>query len=353
MGFRSHYARIVSKRFRQVLGSAPIAAHHQDRSRLSHSRYHGYPPSASGKYSASSSTRITADARGVTGCFRLPVDRNGETLFPGPQPFHPAHCPGSLLTLEETHSGDNPHTVQKPATAEGRAGDRLKTGGPIGSESASEAEFSTPGCCRVGDSAETGRGQNQEPREGLILKVGTAAQLSPPRPSQREHAEVGAFAAVLLSPATVGCSPRLGEERPQRESPGRMAVPPGSFTQALRVGSGRGPILRTALRGATSERVRHATGPTFPGRCDHQDQRSPEGASPPNISPDISPGMSPPSRTPVRSPTEATHSQSTYCKKSRKCLIFFGLRAWRWVVCGWPSRVIPAPNSAPTHQVEM
>jgi hypothetical protein len=193
----------------------------------------------------------------------------------------------------------------------------------------------------------------QRERRAGSQKIGTAAQLSLPRPSQREHAEVGAFAAVLLSPATVGCSPRLGEERPQRLSPGRMAVPPGSLTQALRVGSGRGPTFRTAPRGATSERVRHATGLTFPGRCDHQDQRSPGGASPPNISPDISPGMSPPSRTPVRSPTEATHPQNMGCKKSRKCLIFFGLRDLEWGDCGWPSTVISAINSAPTHQVEM
>jgi len=59
---------------------------------------------------------------------------------------------------------------------------------------------------------------------------------------------------------------REGEERPQCWFPGRMAVPPGSSMQALRVGSGRGPILRTALRGATSERVAHATGSTCSDR---------------------------------------------------------------------------------------
>src|SRR5262245_23763034 len=108
-----------------------------------------------------------------------------------------------------------------------------------------------------------------------------------------------------------------------------MAVPPGSFTQALRVGSGRGPTLRTALRGATSERVKHATGFTFSGRCDHQDHQSPGGASPPKISPDMSPEMSPPSRISVRSPTEAARQQDSKQEKPRKRLSFFGLRDFR------------------------
>src|SRR4026208_1950735 len=62
-----------------------------------------------------------------------------------------------------------------------------------------------------------------------------------------------------------------------------MAVPPGSPMQALRVGSGRGPTLRTALRGATSERVVHATGPTCSGRVitrfiDVRSERAPQSS---------------------------------------------------------------------------
>lgn len=62
-----------------------------------------------------------------------------------------------------------------------------------------------------------------------------------------------------------------------------MAVPPGSSMQALRVGSGRGPTLRTALRGATSERVVHATGPTCSGRVitrfiDDRSERAPQSS---------------------------------------------------------------------------
>jgi hypothetical protein len=67
-----------------------------------------------------------------------------------------------------------------------------------------------------------------------------------------------------------------------------MAVPPGSFTQALRVGSGRGPTLRTALRGARSERVEHATGSICSGRVitrliDARDVRAPQSSPLPNL----------------------------------------------------------------------
>jgi len=67
-----------------------------------------------------------------------------------------------------------------------------------------------------------------------------------------------------------------------------MAVPPGSFTQALRVGSGRGPTLRTALRGARSERVEHATGSICSGRVitrliDDRDVRAPQSSPLPNL----------------------------------------------------------------------
>jgi hypothetical protein len=51
---------------------------------------------------------------------------------------------------------------------------------------------------------------------------------------------------------------------PRLPSPGRMAIPPGSSERALRVGSGRGPTVRTAPRGARSGWVKHATGFTCP-----------------------------------------------------------------------------------------
>jgi len=131
------------------------------------------------------------------------------------------------------------------------------------------------------DPGHAGRGPTTS---GLILRrLGAGGSKSGPLKSERPHSfrchgrpSVNTLRSELTPPffsssPPSGSSPRLGEVRPQRSSPGRMAVPPGSFTQALRVGSGRGPILRTALRGATSERVKHATGFTFPGRCDHQD----------------------------------------------------------------------------------
>ena len=52
--------------------------------------------------------------------------------------------------------------------------------------------------------------------------------------------------------------------RPQLPSPGRMAIPPGSSLRALRVGSGRGPISRTAFRCAASGRMERATGSINP-----------------------------------------------------------------------------------------
>src|ERR1043166_1644945 len=66
-----------------------------------------------------------------------------------------------------------------------------------------------------------------------------------------------------------------------------MAVPPGSSTPALRFGSGRGPTLRTAPRGATSERMEHATGSICPGRVitrinDAEGERAPRTPPLPN-----------------------------------------------------------------------
>jgi len=89
----------------------------------------------------------------------------------------------------------------------------------------------------------------------VLLKIGTAAQLSPSRPSQRELTEVGAFAAVLLFLATVGSSPPLGEVRPQSWSPGRTANPTWFIHASAANRSGRGPTFRTAPRGATSRWV--------------------------------------------------------------------------------------------------
>src|SRR2546426_2183741 len=66
-----------------------------------------------------------------------------------------------------------------------------------------------------------------------------------------------------------------------------MAIPPGSSIRALRVRSGRGPTVRTALRGARSERMKHATGFTCLSRGDHQDRREPEPLVASALSPDI------------------------------------------------------------------
>jgi hypothetical protein len=75
--------------------------------------------------------------------------------------------------------------------------------------------------------------------------------------------------------------------KPWLRSPGRMAIPPGSSMGALRVGSGRGPTLRTAPRGARSGRMKHATGFICLSRGDHQDQRLPEPLVASAVSPDI------------------------------------------------------------------
>src|SRR4051812_35363533 len=66
-----------------------------------------------------------------------------------------------------------------------------------------------------------------------------------------------------------------------------MAIPPGSSMGALRVGSGRGPTVRTAPRGAKSGWMKHATGFTCPSRGDHQDRRKPKPLMASESSPDI------------------------------------------------------------------
>ncbi len=140
------------------------------------------------------------------------------------------------------------------------------------------------------------------------------------------HAEVGAAAAVLLSPAAVWLIRlRLWRARLLRRSPGRMALPPGSFMPALRVGSGRGPTLRTALRGATSERVEHATGSTCPGRpitriIEYRNERalrSPPPTFRPNWPRTFGRFLGKRRRT--------RHPQDRALEESRKCLILFGL----------------------------
>ena len=77
----------------------------------------------------------------------------------------------------------------------------------------------------------------------------------------------GIAAAVLLSPATGWLIRRSGGrgEALDCDPQARMAILPGSSMRALRVGSGRGPTLRTAPRGAESGWVKHATGSTCPG----------------------------------------------------------------------------------------
>ena len=86
-------------------------------------------------------------------------------------------------------------------------------------------------------------------------------------------------------------------------SPGRMAIPPGSSIRALRVRSGRGPTVRTALRGARSEWMKHATGFICLSRGDHQDRREPEPLVASAFSPDIPLEPARPAATVTRGPS--------------------------------------------------
>ena len=102
----------------------------------------------------------------------------------------------------------------------------------------------------------------------------------------------------------VGCSAASGGRGGALvRSPGRMAIPPGSSIRALRVGSGRGPTVRTALRGAKSEWMKHATGFTCPSRGDHQDRREPEPLVASALSPDIPLEPARPAVTEARGPS--------------------------------------------------
>ena len=78
-------------------------------------------------------------------------------------------------------------------------------------------------------------------------------------------------------------------------------IPPGSFTQALRID--RVADRPSALHPEALRRGgwNNATGSTCSGRCDHQDHRSQEGASLPMTSPDIPPELLLPESTSVGS----------------------------------------------------
>lgn len=145
------------------------------------------------------------------------------------------------------------------------------------------------------------RGAGRRSYQPSSQKSGTAAQLSPSRPSQRELTEVGAFAAVLLSLATIGSSPLLGKVSLSFDPQAGRPIPPGSFTQALRIN--RVADRPFALHPEALRRGgwNNATGSTCSGQCDHQDQRSQERASAPMTSPDISPELLLPESTSVGS----------------------------------------------------
>ena len=161
----------------------------------------------------------------------------------------------------------------------------------------------------------------------------------PPFPHRLSGAR-GFTPAVLLPPAAAGTGSstvRRVEELRHR-SPNGLAGPQGSPMRALRVGSGRGPTLRTALRGATSERVEHATGSICPGRVitritDAWDERAPPTSPLPNR-----PNCRRVEAAPERSRRNATHHQDREVEKSRKCLIFFGLRCVCVGECGGASQ---------------
>ena len=128
---------------------------------------------------------------------------------------------------------------------------------------------------------------------------------------------------------------REDEEGPRHKSPGRMAVPPGSSLPALRVRSSRGPIVRGAPRGARSGWMRHATGLTRLSEVTTGINDCPcpwkPGQSPPISRPDRLPLA-----VPTRKPAHVTNCviQDRHLRKSRKCLISFGLRDSVWTRCG-------------------
>jgi hypothetical protein len=87
----------------------------------------------------------------------------------------------------------------------------------------------------------------------------------------------GIYSLVLLPAATAWTvTPAGGHWELRLPSPSDLAGSQGSPVRALRVGSGRGPTLRTARRGATSAWMRRATGLTCSSRGNCPDRRTPE-----------------------------------------------------------------------------
>ena len=125
--------------------------------------------------------------------------------------------------------------------------------------------------------------------------------------------------------------------KPWLRSPGRMAVPPGSSVRALRVGSGRGPTVRTAPRGAKSGRMKHATGFTCSSRSDHQDRREPEPLVASALSPDIP--LKPTTRPPLRRESQYVFglvrgNKIGTCKNLASASLSSGYAISRWRRCG-------------------
>lgn len=129
--------------------------------------------------------------------------------------------------------------------------------------------------------------------------------------------------------------PREGRRELRLPSPSSLAGPLGSPVRALRVGSGRGPTLRTARRGAGSAWTRHATGLADSSRSVHPDQRTPEPLvrrrSPRNFRSN-SPHRAWSRRSPDPSPVR--RGQFTPSLNPRKRRSFFGLDHVAWSGCG-------------------
>jgi len=106
-----------------------------------------------------------------------------------------------------------------------------------------------------------------------------------------------------------------------------MAVPPGSSMRALRVGSGRGPTLRTALRGARSERAKRATGFARIESLGRRDHRTPTRGVP---APPPRTRLAPTSRHPAETGSSGLAPRNRALNivrdiRSRKCPYLFGL----------------------------
>jgi len=144
--------------------------------------------------------------------------------------------------------------------------------------------------------------------------------------------------------------------KPWLRSPGRMAIPPGSSLRALRVGSGRGPTVRTAPRGARSGRMKHATGFTCWSRRDHQDRREPEPLVASALSPDMP--LKPTSRPPLRPKVSVRFDEVRGNKigtrdnrASASVPLIYELCKWKR--CGNLTHLNGAPYRFHQHNVEM